>query len=41
MYSLLQMGVSFKHPNRIANSVELDETARYEPSHLILHCLQR
>ena len=27
--------------NRIANSADEDETARYEPSHLDLHCLQR
>ena len=27
--------------NRIANSVDPDETAHYEPSHLDLHCLQR
>ena len=26
---------------RLANSVDPDETARYEPSHLDLHCLQR
>ena len=26
---------------RIANSVDPDETAHYEPSHLDLHCLQR
>ena len=25
----------------MANSVHPDETARYEPSHLDLHCLQR
>ena len=24
----------------MANSVDPDETARYEPSHLDLHCLQ-
>ena len=27
--------------NIIANSVDLDEMAHYEPSHLNLHCLQR
>ena len=27
--------------NRIANSVDPDEMAHYEPSHLDLHCLQR
>ena len=27
--------------NRTANSVYPDETARYEPSHLDLHCLHR
>ena len=25
--------------NRLANSVDPDETAHYEPSHLDLHCL--
>ena len=25
--------------NRLANSVDFDETARYEPSYLDLHCL--
>ena len=25
----------------MANSVDPDETARYEPSHLDLHCLQK
>ena len=27
--------------NRMANSVDSDETARYEPSHLEVHCLHR
>ena len=27
--------------NRIANSIDPYETARYEPSHLDLHCLRR
>ena len=27
--------------NRMANSVDPDEMAHYEPSHLDLHCLQR
>ena len=27
--------------NRMANSVDPDETARNEPSHLDLHCLQK
>ena len=35
-YSLLQMGMSFKNQNRVANSVDSDE-----PSHLELHFLQR
>ena len=26
--------------NKMVNSVDPDETARYEPSHLELHCLQ-
>ena len=25
----------------MANSIDPDETARYEPSHLDLHCLQK
>ena len=29
-----------KTNNRMANSVYPDETARYGPSHLDLHCLQ-
>ena len=27
--------------NRMANSVDPDETAHYEPSHLDLHCLYK
>ena len=34
-------GVSQKIKNRMANSVDPDEMAHYEPSHLNLHCLQR
>ena len=35
------MGISVKNQNRLANSVVPDETARYEPSHQELHCLQK
>ena len=27
--------------NTMANSIDPDETARYEPSHMDLYCLQR
>ena len=37
---MLHIGVSIKIINRMANSVDPDETARSEPSHLDLHCLQ-
>ena len=37
----LQIGIAVKNQNRIANSVDPDEMARYEPSHLDLHCLHR
>ena len=30
-----------KNNSRMANNVDRDETARYEPSHLDLHCLHR
>ena len=30
-----------KKKNRMENSVDPDEMAHYEPSHLDLHCLQR
>ena len=33
------MGFIVKINNRIVNSVDPDETARYQPSHLDLHCL--
>ena len=32
---------NFSLKNRMANSVDPDETARYKPSHLDLHCLHR
>ena len=38
---LLQIGISFKNQNRMANSVDPDGTAHYEPSHQDLHCLHR
>ena len=43
---VLHMGVSIKikkkkKKNRMANSVDPDETAHYEPSHLDRLCLQR
>ena len=31
---------SVKNQNKVANNVDPDETAHYEPSHLDLHCLQ-
>ena len=34
-------GFQSKINNRMANIVDPDETARYEPFHLDLHCLQR
>ena len=34
-------GFNKKSKIRMANSVDPDETARYEPSHLDLHCLHR
>ena len=34
-------GVIQKIQNRMANSIDSDEMAHYEPSHLVLHCLQR
>ena len=40
----MQIEVLFKKKtkqNRMANSVDPDEKARYKPSHLDLHCLQR
>ena len=33
-------GLQSKINNRVANHVEPDERARYELSHLDLHCLQ-
>ena len=38
---LFQIGVSIKNQNRMANSVDPDETAHYEPSHQDLRCLQK
>ena len=34
------MGLSVKNQNRMANTVDPDETAQYEPSYLYLRCLQ-
>ena len=34
-------GLSLESKNRMANSEDPDGTARYEPSHLDLHCLHR
>ena len=34
-----KMGCHLKNKNRMANSVDPDETARHEPSHPELHCL--
>ena len=33
--------MSVKNQNRMANSIDPDETAHYEPSHHNLHCLLR
>ena len=33
--------MSVKNQNRMANSVDPDETVPYEPSHQDLHCLHR
>ena len=33
--------VLLKVINKLANSVDPDETAHYEPSHLDLHCLHK
>ena len=30
-----------KKRNRMTNHIDPDETARYEPPHLVLHCFQR
>ena len=35
---LMQIGVQYKIKNRMANNVDSDETAHYEPSHLDLNC---
>ena len=40
-FPLLQLGMSVKNQNILANSVNPDETAQNEPSHQDLHCLQR
>ena len=37
----MQIGVSVKSKNRMANNVNPDETALDEPSDLDLHCLHR
>ena len=37
----MQIWFQSKIKTRLANSVDPDETAHYEPSHLDLHCLQR
>ena len=42
--NILQTGMSVKKKNKkngMANSVDPDEMARHEPSHLELHCLHR
>ena len=33
--------VRFKHPNQMADNLDPDETASDEPSHLVLHSLQK
>ena len=37
----MQTGFQSKIKNRMATRVNPDKTARYEPSHLDLHCLHR
>ena len=37
----MKIGVSIVNQNKMTNSVDPDETARYEPSHLDLYCLHR
>ena len=37
----MQIGLFVLNQKQKVNSVELDETARYEPSHLDLHCLYK
>ena len=39
MYLVLQIGMSVKNENKMANGVDTDETAHHEPSHQDLHCL--
>ena len=39
MFTDAKGGFSLKSKNGMVNSVDPDETARYEPSHLDLHCL--
>ena len=41
MGSSLEIVVLVRNQHRMANSVDPNETARYEPSHQDLHCLQR
>ena len=35
------MGISLKSKDKMPNSVDPDETAHYELSHLDIHCLRR
>ena len=41
IYESAKQEFQSKINNRIANSVDPDEMAHYEPSHLDLHCLQK
>ena len=41
MLTASRRGIKSKIKNRKANRVDPDEMARYEPSHLDLHCLHR
>ena len=36
---MIQKKMSIRNPNRMANNLDPNEMARYEPSHLDLHCL--
>ena len=38
---MFQTGFLVKNQNEVANSVDPDEMAHYEPSHHDLHCLQK
>ena len=41
MFTAANKGFSLKQKNRMATSVDPDETTRYDPTHLDLHCLHK